>query len=166
MKKIILFVGILILLWACSQKKDMEISNDKTLNKTGENLVLNKSILSKKLVLSDYDKLIIALAVKKNDKSICDNLVKNRQICKNTVDKEYKFYKIKECDKLNFLKQKCEDEVNFEKRNCNKIKNELLKRQCNIMKVYDEAIKNQDKSLCNKLPRPQKIKCFQNVLTK
>jgi hypothetical protein len=106
------------------------------------------------------------LAVKKNDRSICDNLEKDKDLCKKIVDEEYKNYKLRKCDKLKYLKTKCEDQLNFEKRNCNKIQDELLKRQCKIMKVYDEAVKNHDKNLCNKLPRILKKNCFKKILTR
>jgi len=91
---------------------------------------------------------------------------KNKQdLCKQTVKNEQINYKNEECEKLEYLKQKCEDKRNFKERNCEQIKEELLKRQCIFQKKYDQAIKNKDKIFCNTLPRTKKQECFKKILT-
>jgi len=169
MKKILL-LWILLVLASCSWNTKQVIKQNLKTNIQEKPHIISWNQIDMKTVsnekLTEYDKWIIKIALKKNNESICKNLWKKEKLCKNIFETEMKYYKLWKCDKLLYLKQKCEDKVNYEKLNCNKIKNLLMQRECNIQKLYEEAIKTKNKNLCNQLPRPKRNECLKHVLTK
>ena len=173
MKKILL-LWIFLFLASCSWntkqviKKDIQTDIQTDIQEKQHLLTWNQTIVKtvNNEKLTEYDKWIIKIALKKNNESICKNLWKKENLCKKIFETEMEYYKLWKCNKLLYLKQKCEDKVNYEELNCSKIKNLLMQRECNIQKLYEEAIKTKNKDLCNQLPRPKRNDCLKYILTR
>lgn len=162
MKKLFVLLLLMFLLSGCWNIKKV----DENVVNTWTDLLLNKSKKDSNFIsLSKYEEEIIKLAVVNWKKELCKKISKVK-LCEKIYDKEYNYYKELKCNKLKYLKSKCEDEKNFKERKCEKIKNEYLKRKCDFQKKYDKAIKNKDLQFCDTLPKKDKQKCIQKILTK
>ena len=164
MKKLylLLFLFVVILSW-CSQN-----SSNSSKNTNQKNVIKKTQAIEKNTIkddLSAYDKAIIKMAVDKWIK-FCNNLSSQKKsYCQKIVKNEQLNYKLANCGKLTYLKQKCLDNKYFKARECGKIVDEFTRRNCNLQKEFDEVIKNGDISKCNQLPYPEKQKC-KKILTK
>jgi uncharacterized protein with NAD-binding domain and iron-sulfur cluster len=166
---IILLVFILFLSACSHNHKEKQIIKRKINNNQLTGTIEKTNTLKWELKtdkLSKFEKELIKIAVQKWIDN-CNNFsrTQKQELCKKIVENEQKHYKNKECEKLEYLKQKCIDERNFEQRNCKQIKEELLKRQCIFQKKYEQAVKNNNIDFCNTLPRTIRKKCMQKMLT-
>jgi len=138
-----------------NKNKLITIEKNKDI-KDGENI-------NNKLSLTKFDKEIIKIAIKKGE-SMCKYLDKNKQnYCMELVKQQRQYLVNLDCNKMIVLTGECWDKKNFKNFDCDKIVDTLLRKRCFFLRSYQEAIKNHDKSFCEKLPRIKQKECYEKM---
>jgi hypothetical protein len=170
MYKILLLIISLLILSSCWNLQSTKLTDkyfDKKTIISWDKLNIEPTAWKDKVKFdnfSNFEKSIIKIWIEKWV-DVCLNItdLKKQNLCKNVVVQERSKLNNLDCDNLLFYKNKCLDKKNYKNLNCDLIKNSFLKKKCNFEKSYKEAIRNKDKSFCEKLPRIKKKECYKKM---
>ena len=156
MKKKLLFIWICLFLASCGNTKNVvENKNIETVN-TQEKKVVKEKIIKP----SQWDNGLIESAVKTKDISYCEKVKSiSKKDCEYIYNQEFENLSKLKCDKLRYFKTECEDSLYLKNKECDKIKDRAKKVNCKYLVDVEKALKNGNKSFCNKLPFSLKKDC-------
>ena len=162
LKKLLLII-IVIFLASCNWNYEENINkNIDSINKKSIIKIQEEKNKNKERKITAFDTELIKIVLWKKDISICKQ-AQNIVLCKDIVNKELENYFKNNCNELTYLKEECLDNLAYTKLQCENIKDEILKRKCNLDKKYEKALKENNKSFCMKLPRVRRDKCFKKM---